>query len=92
MIERVTEWLQRSRLTVVSIDKAHGRLRVRGEADHCSDLTCHGGTLVVADNESRADLDLLNPGDIIKVEPSPEKPEKIVVVRRVWEELASPEL
>jgi hypothetical protein len=91
MIERVTEWLQKSRLTVVSVDKESGRLRVRGEADRCSDLSCHDGTLIVTDDASRADLDLLNPGDIIKIEPSPEKPEKIVVVRRVWEELASPE-
>jgi len=77
---------------VVSIDKESGRLRVKGSSDRCSDLTCHGKTLVVADDESRADLGFLNPGDIVKVEPATGTPEKIVVVRRAWEELASPEL
>jgi hypothetical protein len=76
---------------VVSVDKETGRLRVKGSADNCSDLTCHGETVVVADDGTRGDLDLLNPGDIIKVEPAIDRPSKIVVVRRAWEELTSPE-
>jgi hypothetical protein len=92
MAQSITDWLQESRLTVVAVEKATNRLRVKGEADLCSDLTCRDGTLVVTDDETRADLDFLNPGDIIKVEPAGGPPERIVVVRRVWEELASPEL
>ena len=92
MSQSLTEWLQQSRLTVVAVDKENGRLRVKRSDDQCSDLSCQKGTLVVTEDETRADLDLLNPGDIIKVEPAGGRPEKIVVVRRVWEELASPEL
>jgi hypothetical protein len=92
MVQSITDWLQQSRLTVVAIEQETGRLRVKGEADVCRDLTCAGGTLVVTDDETKADLGLLNPGDIIKIEPAGGRPEKIIVVRRVWEELTSPEL
>ena len=34
---------------------------------------------------------LLNAGDIVRVEETAGRPERIVVVRRVWEELTSPE-
>jgi len=34
----------------------------------------------------------LNPGDIVKLDSSGGRPDRIVVVRRVWEELTSPEL
>ena len=91
MVQSLTERLQKNRLTVVSLDKETGRLRVKGETA-CSDLACHEGTLVVTDEAIRADLALLNPGDIIKLEPDTEHPEKIVVVRRVWEELSSLEM
>jgi hypothetical protein len=77
-------------LTVVAVDKGAGRLRVRDDSETCTDLTCHG-SLVVTQDESRADLGLINPGDIIKVESNAGRPEKIVVVRRAWEEYASPE-
>ena len=46
---------------------------------------------MVTEDESRADLGLINPGDIIKVESNAGRPEKIVVVRRAWEEHTSPE-
>ena len=92
MAQSLTDWLQRSRLTVVSVDREAGRLRVKGEADACRDLACQQGTLVVTDEGTGADLARLNPGDIIKVEPSPGEPQRIVVVRRVWEEFTSPEM
>ena len=86
----ITDWLQRSRLTVVAVDQTSGRLRVRGEAEVCSELTCGEGTLVVTE-DGRSGLDALNPGDIIKVDPG-DHPQRIVVVRRAWEEIASPEI
>ncbi len=90
MAQSLTDLLQKSRLTVVSVDKAAGRLRVRDDADLCSDLSCQG-SLVVTEGESKADLGLINPGDIIKVESKDGRAEKIVVVRRAWEEFGSPE-
>ncbi|MBI4638593.1 MAG: hypothetical protein HY727_19825 [Candidatus Rokubacteria bacterium] len=92
MAQSLTERIQSSRVIVVEIDKSRGRVRVRGEADACTDLACSEQTLVVTDEEVRADLSALHPGDIVKVEPTDGRPERIVVVRRAWEELASPEL
>ena len=90
MAQSLTDLIQKSRLTVVAVDKEAGRLRVRDDSEACTDLTCQG-SLVVTEEESRADLGLINPGDIIKVESNAGRPEKIVVVRRAWEEYASPE-
>ncbi|HET9489716.1 MAG TPA: hypothetical protein VFR64_08190 [Methylomirabilota bacterium] len=91
MPNSLTDWLQKSRLTVVSVDATRGRLRVRGEADLCSELSCGEGTLVVA-NEGEGNLEALNPGDIIKVEPKSGGAQTITVLRRAWEEIASPEV
>ena len=90
MGQSLTDLIQKSRLTVIEVDKGGGRLRVRDDSEMCTDLTCQG-TLVVTEEESRADLGLISPGDIIKVESNAGRPEKIVVLRRAWEEHTSPE-
>ena len=92
MTQSLTEWLRDSRLMVVEVDRGKGRLRVKSDADVCSDISCSEGTVVVADDEAHATLDTLNPGDIVRVESTPGQPQRIVVLRRVWEELTSPEL
>ncbi len=90
MAQSLTDFLQASRLTVVDVNKDAGRIRVRDAADMCTDLTCQG-TLVVTEEEQKTDLGLLNPGDIIKVEAQDGRAQKIVVLRRAWDEIASPE-
>jgi len=93
MEQGFTEWLQRSRLTVVEVEQEAGRIRVREHGDACTELTCTSETLVLSDDEgSSADLGSLNPGDIIKVEEADGRPSRIVVLRRVWEEYTSPEV
>ena len=92
MAQSLTDSLQKSRLIVVSIDKSSGRVRVKGEADSCTDLACSAETLVVSDEGTSADLGALNPGDIVKLEGTTGRPRRIVVVRRAWDELTSPEL
>jgi hypothetical protein len=92
MTQSLTDWLQRSRLVVVEVNPQEGRLRVRGAEDACTELSCQDRTVVVTDEGSTHDLDTLNPGDIIKVESAAGRPEKIVVLRRAWEEWSSPEL
>jgi len=47
---------------------------------------------VVAADEGDGSLSALNPGDIVKVDSSGPGATRIVVLRRVWEEYASPEL
>lgn len=86
-----TESFQQSRLMVVAVDKASGRVRVRGAAEACTDLACSEATQVVCDEGTSADLGALNPGDIVKLEGSEGRPERIVVLRRASDEISSPE-
>jgi hypothetical protein len=66
-------------------------VRVKGATEACTDLSCSESTLVVSDEGVRADLTALNAGDIVRLEGPGGRPERIVVVRRVWDELSSPE-
>jgi hypothetical protein len=91
MSQGLTDWLQQSRFVVVAVDPDRRSLRVRGEAEICTDLSCSERTLVVTDEGAAPDLTALNAGDIVKIEEAAGRPERIVVVRRVWEELTTPE-
>lgn len=90
MAYRLTDSLKHNRFHVVSVDKAAGTLRVRGEADACTDLLC-GEALVVTDEGTSTDLERLNAGDIVTLEQKDGRAQQIRVVRRVWEEYSSPE-
>lgn len=95
MNENLTERLQQTRLMVVEVDRALGRLRVKGEA--CTDLSCHAQTIVVTEDGGLAGIDALYPGDIVRIESSATDDggipvARVVVLRRVWESIASPEL
>jgi hypothetical protein len=91
MAQGFTDFLQESRLTIVDVDVARGRLRVRGEADACSDLSCGPPTIVLTE-DGAAGLAALHPGDTVKIEPAADRPQRIVVLRRAWDETASPEI
>ena len=91
MAHSLTDWLQQSRVVVVGVDPVSRRVRVKGEADACTDLSCSERTLVVTDDGAAPNLASLNAGDIVRVEEKAGRAERIVVVRRVWEELTSPE-
>jgi hypothetical protein len=90
MAYSLTDSLKFNRFSVVSVDKAAGTLRVRGEAEMCTDLAC-GDAVVVTDEGSSRDLDQLNAGDIVTLEQKDGRAQQIRVVRRVWEEYSSPE-
>jgi hypothetical protein len=89
---RPTAWLQENRLVVVSVDPTRRHLKVRGAQDACSELHCGQDAIVVTDGDVSAALDTLNPGDIVKLESSDGGSTRIVLLRRGWEEYASPEL
>jgi hypothetical protein len=91
MTQSLTDWLQHSRLTVVEVDPVAGRLRVRGASEVCSELACSEEAVVVTAEDPRAGLASLHPGDIVRVESETGRPDRIVVLRRVWDELTSPE-
>ena len=94
MTASVTDRLQQDRLMVVEVDREHGRLRVKGAG--CTDLSCHERTLVITEDGTLAGVDALNPGDIVRIEEDVTDDgasvAKVVVLRRVWERIASPEL
>jgi len=88
----LTDSIQQTRHIVVAIDLTAKTVRIRGEGEACTDLSCSEQTLVVSDDAgTRADLSALNAGDIVKLEGPSGQPRRIVVVRRVWDELSSPE-
>jgi hypothetical protein len=88
----LTDWLQQSRLVVVAVDASTRRVRLKSAADVCSDIACGEQTLVVSEESADAGLEALNAGDIVRLDGgTPAQPARIVVVRRVWEELSSPE-
>ena len=88
----LTDSLQQDRHVIVAVDPARKTIRVKGAADACTELTCSEQTFVLADDvDGPADLTALNAGDIVKLEGTPAGPRRIIVVRRVWDELSSPE-
>ena len=91
MSQSLTDWLQQSRFVVVAVDPARRSVRIKGQAEMCTDISCTERTLVVSDDGAAPDLSALNAGDIVRIEEASGRPERIVVVRRVWEELTSPE-
>jgi hypothetical protein len=86
-----TTSLQQDRHIVVSVDRSSGTVRIKSAAETCTDLSCSEQTLVVSDEGTHADLSRLNAGDIVRLEGHARRPQRIVVVRRVWDELSSPE-
>lgn len=91
MTRGFTDSLLQERLIVVAVDKPGGRVRVKSADDACSELSCSEGTEVCCDEGTSADLESLSPGDVVKLEGPAGRPERIVVVRRAWDELTSPE-
>jgi hypothetical protein len=90
MAYSLTDSLKHNRFSIVSVDKAAATVRVRGEAEVCTDLSC-GETLVVTDEGTTRDLEQLFAGDIVTLEQKDGRAQQIRVVRRVWEEYSSPE-
>jgi hypothetical protein len=90
MADNLTDSLKHNRFHVVSVDKAAGTLRVRGEAEACTDLLC-GEAQVVTDEGTTTDLERINAGDIVALDQKDGRAHQIRVVRRVWEDYSSPE-
>ena len=94
MKDSITDRLQQTRLMVVEVDRDQARLRVKGEG--CTDLSCHAQTVVVTEDGGVAGIEALYPGDIVRIESAETDGgapvARVVVLRRVWESIASPEL
>jgi hypothetical protein len=90
MAYSLTESLGRDRFSVVAVDTTTGRLRVKGVADACTDFSCEGADIITEEGASK-DLEMVRPGDIIRMEQQDGRAREIVVVRRAYEEYSSPE-
>jgi len=86
----LTDSLARERFCVVEVDKQAGRLRVKGIEEACEDLSCEGADIITEEGVSK-DLEMVRPGDIIKMGQRDGRAHEIVVVRRAYEEYSSPE-
>jgi hypothetical protein len=89
--KNLTAAIQAGRMTVLKVNReanqivslnSEGRVRVTGVSNNI---------MVVTEDKKGADLALLNPGDIIQVEPRDGQIQRIVVLRRAWQETTSPE-
>lgn len=90
MAYSLTDALQHERFTVVEVDRAAGRLRIRASTEVCSDLAC-GDAIVQTDEGQTRDLGAINAGDIVAIEERDGQARQIRVVRRVYDEYGSPE-
>ena len=80
----------------VEIDEIGSWRRKHREALRIQHARCSFRDTVLPEMDALFDepypsLAALNPGDIVKIEERAGRPQRIVVVRRVWEELTSPE-
>ena len=90
MAMSLTESLKHNRYSVVAVDAAAGRLRVRSEAELCTDFACGEAEVVTDEGRSHALADI-NPGDIVTLDHKDVHASEIRVVRRVFDEYSSPE-
>ncbi len=90
MAYSLTDSLKHNRFQVVSVDTTAGTLRVRGDAEACTDVSC-GDAVVFTDEGTSRDLARLNAGDIVTLEQKDGRAQQIRVVRRVYDEYSSPE-
>jgi hypothetical protein len=90
MAYSLSESLDHERFSVVDVDKVTGRLRVKGVADACTELSCMDAEIITDEGVSK-NLETVRPGDIIKMTQRDGRAHEIVVVRRAHEEYASPE-
>jgi hypothetical protein len=89
--KNLTAAVQTGRLTVLNVNReanqivslnSEGRVRVTGVSNNA---------VVVTEDKKAADLTLLKPGDLIQLEPRDGQIQRILVLRRAWQEAASPE-
>jgi len=87
----MTRAVQMGRDTVLTVDPSVGRvLSLTGTGEvRVSEVS--KSVTVVTDERQRASLALLRPGDVIRVEAPRGQIQRIVVLRRGWQELESPE-
>ncbi len=89
--QNLTETVQTGRLTVLEVDKEARRLVSVNDRGRVRVAEVSNEAVVVTADKKAADLALLTVGDLIRVEPSDGRIQRIVVLRHASHETASPE-
>jgi hypothetical protein len=89
--QNLTKAVQTGRLTVLEVDKEAQRLVSVNGLGRVRVAEVSNEAVVVTEDKKAADLASLTVGDLIRVEPSDGRIQRIVVLRHAWHETGSPE-
>lgn len=89
--ENLTGVIQTGRMTVLEVNKEAHQIVSLNSVGRVRVAEVSTKAVVVTEDKKAADLALLNAGDLIQVEPRDGQIQRIVVLRRAWQETASPE-
>ena len=87
----LTGAVQQRRLTVLEVNKGAGRLVALTGAGRILVTDLSRDRFVVTEDRAANSLDLLKPGDVVRIEPMSGLVQRIVVLRHGWQEMESPE-
>jgi len=89
--ENLTGVIQTDRMTVLEVNKETHQIVSLNSVGRVRVAEVSTKAVVVTEDKKAADLALLNAGDLIQVESRDGQIQRIVVLRRAWQETASPE-
>ena len=89
--ENLAGVIQTGRMTVLEVNKEARQIVSLNSVGRVRVAEVSNKAMVVTEDKKAADLALLNAGDLIQVEPRDGQIQRIVVLRRAWQETASPE-
>lgn len=89
--ENLTRVTQTGRMTVLKVNKEARQIVALNYVGRVRVAELSNKAVVVTEDKKAADLALLNAGDVIQVEPRDGQVQRILVLRRAWQEAASPE-
>ena len=87
----LTASVQQRRLTVLEVNEKARRLVGRNGAGHVLVTELGRDPYVVTEDRGAGSLALLQPGDVVRVDPVNGQARLIVVLRHAWQEAESPE-
>ena len=88
----LTDALQSERLTVIEVNATHGHLvSVNGNPEHRIVHRAARGVLVLSEAGQTVGLGSVHPGDIIKAHVRDGQTQQIIILRRAWAEIGTPE-
>lgn len=87
----LTMAVQAGGVTVLTVDEKAGRLLSMNGTGHVLESEVGDRTVVMTEDRQPGRLELLKPGDVIRIEPTAGEIRKIVLLRHAWRQLESPD-